>query len=348
MTVDVYHLVLAVPELGLGDGVTGGAVALCGDLGPAFFWTSFETFMAMRVASPDHVVCFGCAEAACAVADLVGGIKEEIVSIDSTLKADEAREGALASDPRKGDRRASPLPCGRTGPAAGWTCSREFMHEGPCAASKILGPVLGPLDPKPESPTARAIRDELLRVFQEPLTVRSLRKAGRIVSSAIKVLRAVDPGVDGFMDEAPRRRGLGQYFPGPFGQQQDPDAVDLDDGGPVADGPDVPAYAPPVETFGTNTFREVAASVVKLLEKKGAAEREPGLDELVDSLARAKEANLSPSVVRRLEQAVEARLGAGHARDVEPTSVVVSDHDSRPEVSAATIRECSTRDVGPA
>lgn len=392
MSDDVHHLVLAVPEIGLGDGVVGGAVAICGELAPPCFFTAWETFMALRV----DLACRECAVLACDVADMVEGAK---VAIDSTLKADEGTGDALASDPRRGERRAPPLPCAK--PSAGWACSRGHGHPGPCAAAQDPDVEVGvrtdfakaladhvrgcrrcaasvrpdatvplevvsacpvgltllaqgnalsakPLDPKPESPTAKAVREELLAVLSKPLTVQSLRRAGRIVSSAIKVLKAIEPGVESYLEPAPRRPGLGSYYPGMM-SNPDPDGVDLDDGGSVgvAEGPSFAAYAPPVETFGTNTFREVAAGFVKLLEKKSESDREPDLGELVESLARAKEAGLGDSVVRRLEAAVDARLAAKGkpSRDVEPTSVVVSEHDSPP---VATIRECSTGVVGPA
>lgn len=193
---------------------------------------------------------------------------------------------------------------------------------------------------RPESPLARALRDEMRRILDDPLTVGSVRRLGRLISPSIKALQAMARGVEDLMPPPPRMPGIGMssYVGGMGPGSSDPDAPDLGESSPSSYGASY-AYAPPVETYGSNSFREIAASFMKLIEKQRQPSP-PSVDELVESIAKAKEANLDPKVVRRLEAALEKALGAEEVRTVSPTSVVVSE-----PAEPATMRACTTDDV---
>lgn len=225
--------------------------------------------------------------------------------------------------------------------------------------------------PRPESPVARALREEIKRRLEQPLTVSGLRGIGRVVTASIKALQATEAGVESLLPPPPRGYGAAIGM-------ADPDAVDLAENAtpPPLGGLGMSSYgtygtmnsyapAPAIETFGSNAFREGAAALMKFIENKD----KPKVDKLVESLARAKEAGLGDSVTGPLEKALAKALGSAPAesprgpdswvdidgkkhaaspelRTVSPLSVVVS--DSTPPEVPATVMACPTSSVGPA
>jgi hypothetical protein len=154
----------------------------------------------------------------------------------------------------------------------------------------------------PESPIAKALREELQRLLEKPLTILSVRKIGRVVEATVKTLKATSSGVEGLLDSKPKGPGYGMFNPGMFNPgNQDPDALDLEDGGGIGSGPEdyagpgMGAYvsSPPVETFGTSSFREIASTALKFLAAKNENDRRPKIDELGDALAKLKTAGFS-------------------------------------------------------
>lgn len=212
-----------------------------------------------------------------------------------------------------------------------------------------------PLAPPPESPVALALRTELRRLLDDPLTVSSLRRVARLVEASTKTLRATAEGAGALLEASPPRRppgGLGSYmsFPGP----PDPDAVDVDTGadqGPYGSPYGAIAASPPIETFGSGMLREGIAAFMKFMERKEEARTSgrprvgdlppsPAMDPfrvqmLVQALASAKAADLSSDTIKKLEdslakaleepKAASMPLPTGVEAFVSPRSVVVSD-----------------------
>ena len=217
----------------------------------------------------------------------------------------------------------------------------------------------------PESPISAALRAEMLRQLEGQLPVQGLRRLGRTITASIKVLQATATGVDSLLPPPPKRPAYGNMVGYP-GQIADPDAVDLGEEQP-APVPSLDAYAgmgtyapaPPIETLGTNAFREVAGGLMKYLEQKdkpkppSLVDQAMNVEAITRSLAAAKKAELSDKVIARLEAALEKALGDGSSepRTIHPRSVVVTDSSlgvespSAPQAPGVTVRACSVNDV---
>ena len=193
--------------------------------------------------------------------------------------------------------------------------------------------------PKDESPVAKALREELKRHLEQPLTVSTLRRLGRTITASIKVLQATADGVEALLPAA-RRGGPnmgafglgGGMYPINGGASPDPDEVDV---GEEPQGPQggmgnyAFAGAPPLETFGTSTFREIAAMFMKYLDQKSSEKNAPRVNDIVRSIAQAKLAGLDDVADRlklTLNQALEQQeKKADESRTISPDSVVVTE-----------------------
>lgn len=216
--------------------------------------------------------------------------------------------------------------CGATEPGK---CDYAVPHPTAFASKAFLASVA--TTPPPESPVALALRTELRRLLDAPLTVSSLRRVARLVEASTKTLRAMAEGAGALLGAAPPRRPPGLGGMGMYGMLApvDPDAVDTGDGPGTApdfgySGGPVIAASPPIETFGSGMLREGVAAFMQFMEKKeeraaggrpryGDLPPAPTMDPfrvqmLVAALASAKTAGLSGDTVKKLEDSLAKAL----------------------------------------
>ena len=185
--------------------------------------------------------------------------------------------------------------------------------------------------------TVDEVADELIAVItaDRQITPEETRAIQRVLS----VLQATADGVEALLPAA-RRGGPnmgafglgGGMYPINGGASPDPDEVDV---GEEPQGPQggmgnyAFAGAPPLETFGTSTFREIAAMFMKYLDQKSSEKNAPRVNDIVRSIAQAKLAGLDDVVDRlklTLNQALEQQeKKADESRTISPDSVVVTE-----------------------
>jgi hypothetical protein len=171
-----------------------------------------------------------------------------------------------------------------------------------------------PAPPPPEEaehPVAQALRKELQRLLEQPLTVSRAIKLARTVSAAVKVLKVTTEGVDGLLPGVRRRRPLFMGLPqGEDWQEYDEQPVDGVGIQAVPYGP-----LPGGETFGNQAIREFIGGIRAMIEAKNA----PKLEDMVAALKTAKDAG-EDEVVEALRAQIRDRLQKEEEVPEEPTA----------------------------
>lgn len=174
-----------------------------------------------------------------------------------------------------------------------------------------------------EHPLAKALRDHLKALLNQPMTVKSARDVRRVVDSAMSLLMTIS-GVDGQLENAPRPApgSLGGY--GGISAAVPVSVSDL--GGwtasPVING-DLPVGAtevnPPLpivpssaaENFGTTAIRELISAVASIRKAEIDARnpsKELTLNDLVDAMAKASNSGCT-DIAELIKKDIKKRLG---------------------------------------